>query len=243
MQNESRKIETAGREKTVREESTSWRRPRTIMPLAVVGVAGLTFSTAVAWLLPLFSEYTLVGDNISELAIGRYGYLQTAAFFAAGLGTLAIAVSIRWATRGSWGSRVGSLLVGLFGVDPILAAIFPTDRIDTAADLLSLTAVGTIHIVVALLSFVCGIAGMFVLSRTFKRDTRWQTLWFVSLVLALAALVVFFLQGEGPWVGLNQRMFVGTITLWLILVAFRLRSFASGASPGNLVQDHGGTNV
>lgn len=30
--------------------------------------------------------------------------------------------------------------------------------------------------------------------------------------------------------GLTQRIFVGTITLWQVLVAFRLRSIAKGAS-------------
>lgn len=232
MQNEIRDIETAGREKTVREESNSWRRLRIIMLLAVLGVAGHAFSTAVAWLLPFVSEYTLIGDNISELAIGRYGYLQTAGFLAAGMGTLAIAVGIRQATSGTWGSRVGSLLVGLFGASAILVAILPTDRIDAPADVQSLTTAGTIHIVVALASFVCGIASMFVLSRTFKRDPRWRALWPVSLALAFVASVVFFLQSEGPWVGLYQRTFVGTITLWLILVAFRLRSIARGVTNG-----------
>jgi hypothetical protein len=48
--------------------------------------------------------------------------------------------------------------------------------------------------------------------------------------LALAALIVFFLQAEGSWVGLYQRMLVETITLWLILVAFRLRSIAGAAA-------------
>lgn len=70
---------------------------------------------------------------------------------------------------------------------------------------------------------------MFVLSRTFKRDARWRSLWPVSLVLAFAALITFFLMGDGQWTGLYQRVFIGTILLWLILVAIRLRSIASGA--------------
>ena len=47
------------------------------------------------------------------------------------------------------------------------------------------------------------------------------------------------LQGEGSWVGLYQRMLVGTITLWLILVAFRLRSIAGAAAtnPGKSTRD------
>ena len=49
-------------------------------------------------------------------------------------------------------------------------------------------------------------------------------------MLAVIALVGFFLQSELPWVGLSQRTFVGTITLWLVLVAFRIRSLAKAAS-------------
>lgn len=105
-----------------------------------------------------------------------------------------------------------------------LAAIFPTDRIDGAADLQSLTTVGTVHVVASLVSLVGGTAGMFVLSRTFKRDPRWRAFWPVSLALAFAALILLFLQDQGPRVGLNQRLLSGTIALWLVLVAFRLHS-------------------
>ncbi len=76
------------------------------------------------------------------------------------------------------------------------------------------------------------IAGMFVLSRTFKRDARWQAFWPWSLVLAVAALIGVIVAApiEGPWVGLIQRSYIGPIILWLALVAFRLRSIAKGAS-------------
>ena len=72
--------------------------------LASVTIVGLAFFAATALLLPIVSEYSLTADYIRELAIGRYGYLQTAAFFAAGLGTLSLAVGVREATRGSSGS-------------------------------------------------------------------------------------------------------------------------------------------
>lgn len=210
--------------------STTSQEARRLELLAAVAVVGHVFSTAIAWLLPFFSEYALIGDNISELATGSYGYLQTAALLAAGVGSLALAVGIRRTTSGSWGSREGSSSIGLFGVGAILVGIFPTDRIEAAADLLSLTTVGTVHLGVSALAFGLGKVGMFVLSVTFERDARWRVLWPVSPVLASAALSLFFLQGEGPWVGLYQRMLVGTVTLWLLLVAFRLRSIAKGAS-------------
>ena len=139
-------------------------------------------------------------------------------------------MGIREATKGSWGSRMGSAFFGLYGLGGVLVGIFPTDEVDAAGRVVSPTSVGTVHTVVSALAFVFGIVGMFVLSRTFKRNARWQAFWPWSLVLAVIAPVGFFLQSELPWVGLSQRIFVGTITLWLVLVAFRLRSIAKAAS-------------
>lgn len=65
----------------------------------------------------------------------------------------------------------------------------------------------------------------------------------MSLALAFAALVVFFLQGEGAWVGLYQRMLVGTTTLGLILVAFRLGSLVKDTSAGQPARGKAATDV
>ncbi len=145
--------------------STSRRQSLRLDLIAAVAIAGLAFFTATVLMLPLASEYSLASDYISELALGRYGYLQTAAFFAIGVGSLALAVGIREATRGSWGSRLGSAFFGLYSLGAILAGIFPTDEVDAAGRVGSPTSVGAIHIVASLSAFVLGIAGMFVLSR------------------------------------------------------------------------------
>ena len=94
------------------------------------------------------------------------------------------------------------------------------------------TMVGTVHIQAGTLAFVCAMLGMFVLTRTFKRDVRWQSYWVLSLVLALGALVAFFLP-SGQWPGIFQRIFLGFVIVWMILAALRLRSIAGGASIQN----------
>src|SRR5829696_4238926 len=184
--------------------STTREEARRLKLIAAVAIVGLAFFAAIASLLPLVSEYSLTADYISEFAIGRSGYLQPVAFFAAGLGTLALAVGVREATNGSWGSRLGSVLVGLNGVVGfILPGIFPTDEIDPAGRVVgSSTSAGAVHFVVSILGLALGIAGVFVLSRTFKRDARWRAFWPWSLALAFAALVGFIvteLSVEG-WV-------------------------------------------
>jgi hypothetical protein len=196
--------------------------------LAKAALAGTACFVASALLLPLFSEYTLARDYISELAIGRFGFVQTIAFLAFGLGSLALAAGIRRATRGSWGSLVGSVLFGLFGVGVLIDAFFPIDRGGDRPQ----TMTGTVHILAASLAFVCAVLAMFVLTRTFKRNARWRSYWRLSLVLALVALVAFFLP-SGQWAGISQRIFVGVVIAWMILAALRLRSIAGGASTQN----------
>ncbi|MCC6456993.1 MAG: DUF998 domain-containing protein [Caldilineaceae bacterium] len=206
---------------------TVLQQPQRLSMLASLAIVGQVFLLASAWLLPVVSEYSLVSDNISEMVLGRYGFVQTIAFVIAGLGTLALAYAIRKLTRGTWGSATGSLLVAVYGVGAILSAIFPTDRIDSQADTLSLSTIGMIHVIVALISFLCIIVGMFVLTRTFALKAQWRSLMIWSGLCASGALALFFVQSEGPWVGIMQRLFVLMASAWMILVAIRVRSLAA----------------
>lgn len=118
--------------------------------LAIVSLGGSGCFVASALLLPAVSEYGIRQDFISELAIGRYGFVQTLAFVAFGIGALALAAGLRRSTKGSWGSLVGSRLVGLFGIGVLLDAAFP---IDPGGRMMTVT--GTVHLVAALAAFVC----------------------------------------------------------------------------------------
>jgi hypothetical protein len=206
------------------EDAQSVRRPtQRLSLLADLAVVGQLVFAASALLLPIWSQYGLVGDSISELALGRYGVVQTVAFLAVGLGTLGLAFAIRELTVSSWGSLVGSLLVAVYGAGAVLCAVFPTDRIDRPADLSSLSTSGMVHLLVTAVSFLCAIVGMFVLTRTFMRDDRWRPFPRWSVCLPAAALVLVFLQTQGPLVGLIQRLLVAMPSAWLILVALRAR--------------------
>lgn len=196
--------------------------------LAAVAIIGQVVLLASALLLPLVSEYRLLGDNISELVLGRFGWVQTLAFIIAGLGTLALAYAVRQLTAGSWGSRVGSTLVGIYGVGAMLSALFPTDRIDSPDQVWAQSTTGMIHVGISLISFVCMIIAMFVLFRTFLLDARWRPLTPWIVLLPCAALALFFAQSEGPWVGLMQRLMVGVISAWIVIVALRVQVLATG---------------
>jgi hypothetical protein len=68
---------------------------------------------------------------------------------------------------------------------------------------------------------------MLVLTWTFARDTRWRSLVVGSALLAGAALALLFVQMEGPWAGLMQRLLITAISGWLIMVALRVRTVAA----------------
>jgi hypothetical protein len=211
--------------------STTPRRvvqhPQGLSLLAGAAIVGQLLLAVSALLLPVWSEYGLVGDNISELALGRYGFAQTAAFLIAGLTTLGLAFAIRRVTHGWWGSRTGSLLIAVYGAGAVGSAVFPTDRIDSQADLASLSATGLNHIAIALVSFVCVIVGMFVLTRTFAHPGGWPAFARVSVFFPAGALALLIVQSEGPLVGLLQRLLVAVVLAWLVLVALKIRSIVT----------------
>ena len=195
--------------------------------LAILTVVGQTVLLASAWILPVASEYRLLSDNISELALGRYGFIQTLAFVLSGLGAIGLAYVIRQLIRGSRGSFVASILIGIYGLAGVIVAIFPTDRIDSSADVVSQSTTGWIHTLTALVAYISVTVGMFILTWTFARHADWRPLVVWSALLAGAALALLFIQMEGPWVGLMQRLLTSTISGWMILVAIRSYKIAS----------------
>jgi hypothetical protein len=54
-------------------------------------------------------------------------------------------MGIREATKGSWGSRMGSAFLGLYGLGGVLVGIFPGDEVDAAGLVVSPTSVGLRH--------------------------------------------------------------------------------------------------
>lgn len=212
---------------TEQPQRTRLQHPERLSTFAMLAIVGQVILLASAWLLPLVSEYSLISDDISTLVLGRYGFVQTAAFVISGLGVLGLAFAIRQLTTGAWGSLVGSLLIAAYGAGAILTALFPTDGSDNLANL---SAAGLIHVMVSLVSFLCVTVGMVVLSWTFGRAVRWRSLapWAALFATGAVSLILGLSTAQqSPWTGLMQRLLVTVIAVWLILVAFRVRMLAT----------------
>ena len=211
---------------SVRFSTATAKRVAQLSMIAMVGIA--YFVAAVAVLHILRPDYDPTQRVMSNYAVGPYGFLMIIAFLALAVSKFALALALYRGMTPASRSRTGIILLGIAGLGVLLAAIFPTD---VTPDDSPVTSVGVIHILVSVIGFLCLLAAMFLLSRRFKKDERWQSFSRPSLALALAALAAFIafmvIQATAtPVGGIAQRIFVALYLLWLFLTAIRLRAIA-----------------
>lgn len=204
-----------------------------LRPLALVGIVG----PIVWWLLiivngALTPEYSHISDFISTLGAvdAPYAPIQTINFAVFGGSILALMLGIHyWFDAGSK-PRTGTVLLGVFGVGVILAGIFP----EHTADPDSMTNV--LHNLTSTIAFVAGILGVGLISRRIVTDDRWPsyryeligTIVIVSVTFAGFMLSIF---RDSAFVGLTQRLFIGVMTLWLVMQSYRLYRLVGAPEP------------
>jgi hypothetical protein len=164
--------------------------------------------------------YHPLSEAVSELALGRDGWLLAIAFCSLATGTLFLAAMLR---RLDCSPRVGPALIAVSGVLGYVSAFVHADGQNGT------TTHGQIHQGVGIATFLLLIAGMFALVRPFRRDRRFHPLATPTLVWAVAAVAGFFaipLSGSA-YFGVAQRVFLGIILGWALTVALR------GAEPAS----------
>ncbi|MFG3688539.1 DUF998 domain-containing protein [Micromonospora sp. NPDC047740] len=161
------------------------------------------------------------------------------------LGVLALAVAsgtLTWLAAAYTRGRAGLVLLGVWTSALLVAGVFPADppgRWDKPP-----TTAGTLHGVAGLLAFAVLPAAAVVLSRVWRRDSRWRSVaggLAVTTALSVVAFVLFMItfldvQGGpslavGPWAtitGLAERVMVWAYVGWLAVAAGGLRRIARG---------------
>ena len=120
------------------------------------------------------------------------------------------------------GSKVGPVSLSLTGVLVLLATIFfPMDPIGEPV-----TFTGTMHKVMAmgLMPFLA-IFGMLAIWHRTKSDTQWSGYDTYSLVTFIVAIIIGVMAGVlagSPYTGLVERLIVGTILQWNLVMAIKL---------------------
>lgn len=207
------------------------RSARTALALAVVLIGVYAALDIVVQLLP--PHYDPISQAESDLAVGPYGYLMTANFVVRGVLTISFLGGLAGATDVTRRSGVGTALLGVWGVGAFLLAAFPTDVGSTT------TVHGDVHLAVAAVAFAGGAFGEWLLSRHLSEEPRLRSLASGAQVVASLAVLFFVvvLCSIGvPYLfhhvfGLVERIFIGLVLLWMLLVAAGLVRREPGTGP------------
>ena len=188
------------------------------------------------------SDYSPLRHPVSSLALGEFGWVQTANFLVTGLLMLAFAVGLRPALRPYGAGIWAPILVGAFAVGLLGAGVFVTDPISGYPPGTPMvprgTTHGALHDGLSLLTFAGLPAACFVLGYRFGRSGHrgWAA---YSVATGVAFLVGFVLAGIGfsqnatlvAFGGLLQRLTVIIGLTWITVLAAYLLGRTSAPPP------------
>lgn len=203
------------------------RRLMPSLPLAALGSIAVFPVIVVALHLVQYGDFHPVRQAVSELALGKGGWLMAVAFCALGLGTLLLALVLR---RSSARPRTAPVLLAIAGLLSFVSAFVHADPSSAA----NTSNRGRIHELAGVGTFMLTIAAMFFLVRAFRRDATWHRMARPTQIWAWAALASFLLiptSGQA-YFGLAQRVFIAVMLGWLLaasLYAYRVERVAAAA--------------
>jgi Protein of unknown function (DUF998) len=157
-------------------------------------------------------HYHPLSQAVSELALGRAGWLMAIAFCSIGTGSLLIALVLR---RIATHPRVAPALLAITGLLSFVSAFVHADGSGPT------TTHGRIHQFVGIATFILIIAAMFSLVRAFRRDPIWRPIATPTLAWALAAVASFFLVpiSGNAYFGVAQRIMLATFISWQLTIS------------------------
>lgn len=202
--------------------------------LTAFGTAGPVVFLVVATLLGLVQPgYELANGAISELALGRLGWIQTFNFFLTGLSFVAFAfglyLDLPHRSRSVRGPA--SFLLVLSGVGLILAGIFPTDAPGAPE-----TGTGALHNLAFLLTLFPLILTYPLAALLLRKEAGLRALALVTAFMPLLVFALMFvyagyaseagdpLYGVG---GLVQRALIIVAFGWITVTGWRLMAHAT----------------
>ncbi len=169
-------------------------------------------------ILHVVQSETNDNDALSEYALGDYGWLMNAAFFAVAVGFAALAVMFRRTLTPSRSSRVGIALLSLAALSWVLLGAGNIDPEGAEQ-----TFHGLVHGVGFLVGFPASFAAPLVLARAFRHDQRWNGFRRTSLLLGLAALVLFVAAFMDLFSAVTIRLAEALLLAWVALAGWRGR--------------------
>lgn len=208
------------------------RRFNRLLAGLAVGLLG-SFVLAATALHLLRPEYDPLSRFLSEYVVGPYGDLMTAGLALSGASAVVLALALlRSATRSFW-LVVGATSLALAGIGYIMCALFPTDLYAPGGGPYRIrTTDGVLHDNLATASALCATLAFVLLPVACRRCPRLRRFIRAAVAAGCAAAVALVIGGRLPreFAGLGQRLWVGTLTVCCLMLAFRLRAVAANES-------------
>jgi hypothetical protein len=216
-------------------------------PATIALIAFAYFVISVTALYFLNPAYSLIRSFVGNYDLGVYEFIIASTFFSLGLGSLALVIGLYQGMPQSARSWIGLLLLVIWGMGMLIAGIFPAnDGGSTVPHMITVLLAGVfpvevqatpetvfsfIHIIAILGSLFSLSLAAIVLSRRFKHEEKWRSIYRFSLILALvmiaASILLFqaiflFIRTEF-WFSLSLKLLTFSSLLWLFLIATHLR--------------------
>lgn len=186
--------------------------------LAICGMVGVIWFSLM-WIIlgAMWPGYNHVTQYVSEL--GSAGSPVSLLWNLLGFFTFGVLMVIfSYGLYLGTGARLGSFLMTLSGVGWFIVAIFPTEPGTMSFN-------EQMHLIGFLIISFSANLSMFTLSRSFRLDERWRSLWGYSLVTGIIALIILILLMSGALIaiiGLVQRIWGFTVSQWIFITAFKV---------------------
>lgn len=175
--------------------------------IAIIGLA--YFVIAVVALHFLNPAYNLASSIQGNYDLGSHEFLTASTFFGLGLGSLALAIGLHQVLPHSARSRIGLVLLGIWGLGIFLAGIFPANAggstvphrttvliagiFPVAVEAYPETIFSFIHVLTVLGSFVSLALAAILLPWGFGQEGSWRLFRPAAGILALLMLVAVIL--------------------------------------------------
>lgn len=195
------------------------------------GVVAGPFYLVFALILALTRDgFDLTRDALSMLLIGDLGWLQWLNFALAGVMTVVAAVGLR--RTPDW-SPVPALLVGLYGVSLVLAAVFPPDASEDfppGAGGGEFTTTGLLHFAAGTVGFISiGIAAILATAWLRNRGAARAPWSRVAGVVTIVAFVAGAVLGGSP-AGVGF-LWIAVLTTWAWLAGVSVAAYRAVPHP------------
>jgi|GEM_PF-1281035 len=198
-----------------------------LLGAVIAGIMLVVLLEVIVQLLP--PHYNPTSQSESDLAVGPYGFLMALDLVIGGVLLLLFIVAFRRVIPKEGQSRSGLILLGVAAICKLTIAFAATDLTPRPE-----TIHGTIHAVVALVSFFCEALGLLLLARSLRHVPNMRPsprflvgLAIVTLVWSVIVIVTVVVSTQIEVWGLLERVATALSFVWVLTVSLGLWRFPS----------------